>query len=393
MRAIQWGRGDGTVAAALARDTSRLLVAAVAAMGIACSQDQGPTAGIGQESAPARGYVMTEFGVVLPGSSAQDCPEGLNRSAREVYVDTLPVDARAEFERDPEAYLAQAVPLRFDNLQDDPCANPQAFEDPGMHVIERPLAMERFEPDGTVSRREQPPATCPVGGAGNPAVVDRTIDNQYWRVVGCTRGYQPGMHDSGMGIREGNKTILLEIRDLGQEGDGEVEVGIYSSHDPVSTGPSGEILPGASLEVSDNTRFHNMVRGRIVDDVLVTDPFAVRLEHVGQLFDSEYYLRDARLRMELHPDGTASGYLAGYWDLEWLIHAAIRFEDHRRPYGGVVANVMGYTCPGKFHAVQRLADGHPDPVTGECTSISTLFSFKAIPAFVLPPASEVVNRD
>lgn len=392
-RAIQWNRGDWRPLAAVARRARRILVTAVAALGIACTQDQDLAADFGRESAPAKGYVMTEFGVVLPGSGEQDCPDGLNRSAREKYVDTLPAEARAEFEQDPEAHLAQAVPLRFDNLQDDPCVNPQAFDDPGMRVIERPLAMERFEPNGTISSREQPPATCPAVGDGNTAVADRTIDNQYWRVVGCTRGYQPGMHDAGMGIREGNKTILLQISDLARDGDGEVQVGIYSSHDPVPTGPSGEVLPDASLEVSDNTRFHNVVRGQIADDVLVTDPFDVRLEHVGQLFDSEYYLRDARLRMQLHPDGTASGYLAGYWDLEWLTHAAIRFEDHRRPYGGVVANVMGYTCPGKFHAVQRLADGHPDPQSGQCTSISTIFSFEAIPAFVLSPANEDASRD
>lgn len=393
VKIIRRGRAQGQVSASVQWGACRLLVVGVAALVmVGCGSDQDLMAAGGAKSAVARGYVMTEFGIVLPGSGPEDCPAGLNRSAREDYVATLPADARAEFEQDPEAHLAEAVPLRFDNSRDDPCTNPAAFDDPGMHVIERPLAIRRFEPDGSLSLRELPASTCPTKGDADIGAAERTIDNQYWRVVGCTRGYQPGMHDPGMGVREGSKTILVKIKDLAQGEDGEVEVGIYSSHDPVPTGPGGEILPGASLEISGNTRFHNVVRGRIVDDVLVTDPFDLRLQHNGQLFHSEYYLRDARLRMELHPSGEVSGHLAGYWDLEWLVHAAIRFEDHRRPHGSVVANVMGYTCPGKYYALKGLADGHPDPESGECTSISALFSFKAIPAFVLPPAKGDMSR-
>lgn len=370
-----------------------LLVAGAAAFGAACGSDRQAADTAGEAAVPAQGYVLTEFGIVLPGGGPLDCPGGFNRSTREVYAESLTGPAREAFEQDPESYLEQSVPLRFENPDDDPCVNPAAFDDPGMLVIERSLVMKRFEPDGEISMRQMPAQGCPGADAPLGAGTERTIDNQYWRVVGCTRGYQPGMHDPGMGAREGTKTILVEIRGLTPGSEGDVEVGIYSSHDPVPGGPGGTLLRDASLEITDNTRFHNAVQGRVEGGVLITDPFDLRLEHSGQLFNSEYYLRDARLRMELHPDGHASGYVAGYWDLEWLAHAAIRFEDHRRPYGSVVANVMGYTCPGKYHALQRLADGHPDPVSGQCTSISTLFRFSAIPAFILPPTHGASGND
>jgi hypothetical protein len=40
-------------------------------------------------------------------------------------------------------------------------------------------------------------------------------------------------------------------------------------------------------------------------------------------------------------------------------------------------------CAGIYHAMRRVADGHPDPQTGACTSISAAIHFEAVPAFVI----------
>ena len=40
-------------------------------------------------------------------------------------------------------------------------------------------------------------------------------------------------------------------------------------------------------------------------------------------------------------------------------------------------------CAGMYHAIQQVADGHPDPETGRCTSVSSAIHFEAVPAFVL----------
>jgi hypothetical protein len=41
-----------------------------------------------------------------------------------------------------------------------------------------------------------------------------------------------------------------------------------------------------------------------------------------------------------------------------------------------------------YVAAHKLADGYPDPKTGECTSLSAGFNVKAYAAFVLHPEKE-----
>jgi hypothetical protein len=254
-----------------------------------------------------------------------------------------------------------------------------------MRTIERPLAMPRMASDGTVATVELPPGHCPSPAEFAAQVEQRTIDNQYWRVMGCVRGYQPsGLAASfaDVAILDGSMTILLSLD--GASGNA-VDVGIYSSHQPVTVGTDGQPLPWASLPVAEEERFHNRVRGRLQDGVLTTDRFDLRIIQAAQRLDSELHLRDARLRLELDAEtGVASGYLAGYWDLDSLAHAAIRIQDRTGLSSGKpAADAHGYTCPGKYYAVQRLADGHPDPESGNCSSISVLFSVRAVPAFIL----------
>ena len=42
-----------------------------------------------------------------------------------------------------------------------------------------------------------------------------------------------------------------------------------------------------------------------------------------------------------------------------------------------------WSCPALYTAAKELADGYPDPKTGDCTAISSAFKFDALPAFVL----------
>jgi len=56
------------------------------------------------------------------------------------------------------------------------------------------------------------------------------------------------------------------------------------------------------------------------------------------------------------------------------------------------ARVQGHTCHGAYYALHEYADGHPDPETGKCTSISTQYRIKAIPTFVVDLETESVNE-
>ena len=57
-----------------------------------------------------------------------------------------------------------------------------------------------------------------------------------------------------------------------------------------------------------------------------------------------------------------------------------------RHQGRNAAFNRGFVCAGLYHAIPRIADGHPDPETGECTSMSTALHFEAKPAFAIRPA-------
>jgi hypothetical protein len=42
-----------------------------------------------------------------------------------------------------------------------------------------------------------------------------------------------------------------------------------------------------------------------------------------------------------------------------------------------------FSCPAFYEAGKRLADGYPDPNTGECTALSAAFHIEGLPAFVI----------
>ena len=69
---------------------------------------------------------------------------------------------------------------------------------------------------------------------------------------------------------------------------------------------------------------------------------------------------------------------AGYYDLDswrdWLGRTSFL----------VVAGQ--WSCPAVIEASKRLADGYPDPKTGNCTALSTAMYFQAEPAFVIHPS-------
>ena len=76
--------------------------------------------------------------------------------------------------------------------------------------------------------------------------------------------------------------------------------------------------------------------------------------------------------------------LAGYWDIENLFDFLTEVYIGPVHLGRAAANNIGYMCAGVYNALPRLADGHPDP-KGQCTSLSTVIQFAAVPAFVIHP--------
>jgi len=188
---------------------------------------------------------------------------------------------------------------------------------------------------------------------------------------------------------DGNYTILIEVTDVDDvKNDDDVTIGLYMSDDVIVRDAKGSgVLPFASLQVTDDKRYHNTLKGKIEDgEIIVTEAKDIFIyARAGAATPPEYHIRDGRLRLAVNDDGTGEGVIAGYMD--WLVN-------YRQASRGssFAETQVGMTCPSLYKAYKELADGYPDPVTGECTAISSAFYIKAKPAFVIHPEQDDKDR-
>ena len=241
------------------------------------------------------------------------------------------------------------------------------------------------------------PATCAhddlVGMGGS-----RGIDNQWFRVVGCSRSFQSTGPSNTFAIEmlTGSWGILITldgVDDLGN--DPEVRVGLFANADPIELGPDRRPLAWATYSAEPDPRFRATTRGRIDEGVLTTDPVDLRWWNVINDMRLERPLDAARLRLRLEGESGARGILGGYSPVEAAYDVTYGFRTGldasfapspaARRMGSAVgqARVLGHTCHGAWQAIHRLADANPDPDTGQCRSISMQFRIEAVPAFVV----------
>jgi hypothetical protein len=184
-----------------------------------------------------------------------------------------------------------------------------------------------------------------------------------------------------------------------------VEVGFYASADPIQLSPTREALSNATYAMDQNPRFRATAHGRIANGVLTTDPVDVRFHWEVNSIYLERPLQDARLRMTFTADGGMEGILAGYTPVEALYDFAYGFRNGKDAKGNPAplqlrtissvgqAAVLEHTCNGAYFALKQMADGHRDPKTGQCSSISTQYRLKVIPAFVVDTSTQSVNAE
>jgi hypothetical protein len=305
----------------------------------------------------ALGFVVSSFGYVFPTYEVEPCPGGFNRGPVEMSADG-------------------GTPIP------DDCADPRANLDPGFKTLDVPAMLDGFDLDGIGSSKDAPaPGECPHddfrGPAGEPG-----FDHQLWRAIGCIRGFQPGEIVSGVveaAVRDGSMTILVEARGVDDpRNDDDVTVQVFSSQDAPPVGGDGSVLPYGTLSIDPDPRYHSEVAsGRIVDGTLVAGPTDVRVRLNIQIVEGDLVFRDAWVRLELRDDGTVDGRIYGYAPIEETYDV---FGLKAGRIGGKEA--LGYTCTGLFAALESQADGHPDPETGRCTTLSVAYRFEALPAFV-----------
>lgn len=360
---------------------------------VACGDDSASSDATEEVRAAAtasnyKGFVFSQWGYDIPHDDPGECPEGFNVGEDEFLSEEYQkVDA--EFKKRYEAGDTKgAISL----LPPDACKDPGLQPDPGHILFAGNAAVQGIDLDGVNSRADAD-GQCPHNDfAGG-------IDNQHYRLMGCVKGYRPDglfdrLFDERSSILENGYSTLLELRLT--EGDlrnGKFEAQLFTSAGPVSKDANGKVIRDMSQQVHKDPMYHSDVfTGEIVDGKLSAGPVDAKLRFKVQAIDNHYYFRDLRISADVLPDGSLKGVLAGYWDIANMWNFLTEVYIGPVHLGRAAANNIGYMCAGVYHAMPRVADGHPDPETGQCTSISTVIDFEAVSAFVIKPEQVAMQR-
>jgi len=338
-------------------------------------------------AAPAEGtlgFVVDEFyAPIVPGMDA--CPEGLSPTMRDAYLETRPADERARLLRQENElelkrlWQAEASGPGGTNV----CSQPDLFTRPLLKTVQSKMSVG-LDLDGGAASCGHEEFTSPSGETG--------IDNQEYRAMGCllqrrsrdgSEGELVQGHKQFFASGEWTQVILLRGVDSLMD-DPEVEVIYANTPDRPAQDSKGKFLRGISFNISDKApRNRNVLKGSIKDGVLTTEPAEIVLTQTwgqGGARDirghrSKFTFRAGRLKLHIQPDGSLKGLLGGYRPV---------FEPIQSPAIGGLGSALaaGIDCASQLATLKKLADGFPDPKTGQCTAVSSAIQVSAIPAFV-----------
>lgn len=303
----------------------------------------------------------------------EECPAGLNDGAREQFAELFP-------QKDGQKWtIAESTVMREAEIW-WPKAGPDKFP---FHEVGGKIGFG-MNLDGKVKPSD---FTSPDGRTG--------VDNQFYRAVGCIVSYREG---SSQILFEKNhfegqmfNRILMELTDVDSlTNDDDVTVTIYRGLDPLVKDAKGDFQSGATqrLDLQWGQDFIKSSKAKIVDGVLITTQ-ASDFVWANQFVHSEASLdlmRDAHFEINLTPE-KAYGMIGGYIDIETNYRSLNRrYGTHQISYGKTAAASL-------YKAFRRLADGHPDPETGENTSISGALNMTGVQVYVSRPDPKVAAAD
>jgi hypothetical protein len=211
---------------------------------------------------------------------------------------------------------------------------------------------------------------------------EKGIDNQLWRVVGCTKAFRENSDPA-----YARKTFISALRptlitlegvdDLGNDPD--VTVLVRTSSDALTRDGRGQILARATFTVDPDPRFQARGKGRIVNGELITEPFDVTIAYKEQIIDAPREIRGARIRARLREDGHIDGGIYGYYSIASYWESVAQMTQ-------VGADANAISCPAVRKALEAFADGYRDPKTKRFTAISSALDFYGTKAFAVTPA-------
>jgi type VI protein secretion system component Hcp len=334
-------------------------------------------------SGTTRTFVLSWFGSANDVSDDQ-CPQMNKKPTEEDFYRLMSREqaqkVRAEMaSKGGVAYENGDMSRRGPN-RINACLLPGILPDPG-HATPQTSSARGFDLDGDTGGDRPPAGVCKHKNYVSQDGL-KGIDNQMYTVQGCMPGYQgrKGFLEQYRNeqMRNGALSILVQIKGIDDDrNDNSVEVLILFSKDPMAKSADGsQILHDYTYRLTDDTEYsHYTTRltGRIVNGVVVTDPVKTFQLVVANM--PELTLHQARMRLQIMPDGRLKGLLGGYQ--EWRKFMATNANSNSE-------NLYGFQCPGLYNALKRNADGLKDPVTGECAGISAAYDFEGSRAFVSP---------
>lgn len=312
----------------------------------------------------------------------EECPEGIVIGNDEIWFNGLsPEDKDIEtgsgtlqvldMPRRPSSYL------RGPNGE-DVCWHPESVIDPPMRTVTGKYSYginldENANGNAT-------PNTCAHGNFQTPDGSVSGVDNQLYRLMGCVYGYRSEgyleHHANRERQDESKGIILIDVKNVDDpRNDDDVEVSFYLSATDLHFDTAGRIVPYGSYQTIEN-RYGDTVSGQITNGVLTTNSGDVTLPLHGNDGFTDMVFRDFRIEMDISEEGArAKGLWAGY-------HPVSSFWDHIQKVQHNVP-VGQYSCPAMYVAANELADGYPDPETGQCTALSSAFTFDAVAGFII----------
>lgn len=331
------------------------------------------------------GFVVRDWFTAIYNSRYLDeCPEGLAISNDEFWWRGLSIEARANLTENGLRPKLDRYPtaMRRGPNGENVCLNPTVVTDPPMRVVEGKYSYGANLDDNIDGRST--PKTCAHENFAHPNGA-LGIDNQMYRLVGCVLGWRKGgltelianenRGTSGLGM------ILIEVTGVEDAlEDEDITVTFYRSIDQFVLDGNGRPLPFSSYNIDmdgDKPRYGGSLKGTIRNGILTTERGDVSLPFYGNRTFMHPLIKDMGLRLEIARDGaTAHGTVTGYYNVEAFLHYI----------GGMVGHTSSAAdCPAMYRAAHELADGYPNPETGQCTFLSTAFEVGAHAAFIIHP--------
>lgn len=335
-----------------------------------------PAAMADETAPPGRtiGYVVTgmHWAVHQSADGKAECPNGVNDGPREHFKALFPDDGTkrpvidTQIKREAEGYFPtlSAEPFTF-HLSQSKIAK-------GMNLDGKTDDNDFLSPDG-----------------------QKGIDNQLFRVLGCVRGYRAPdgdayFFDNNTLVTDRYNRWLFEVTDVdSMVNDDDVTVTTYRGLDGLmKTADGNGMLAGGSqvVDVKWGGRYVTKVKGKIVDGVLTTQPADIIFPWATFGIPTDREMRDMRMNVKLISSG-GTGLIGGYTDLEnWYRQTLRSSSTHHQAYGQV-------SLPSVYRALRAAADGHPDPKTGENTTLSSALEVTLTQVHIIHPDRPVAQAD